>query len=449
MPINIATKESFEGPSVEVVTVSDVLLFKDLRIPPYQRPYSWDADENVAPFINDLLSEFSSQRDEQFRYRLGTIIIHKDGSSNIVDGQQRLLTLSLIIKALLEKPENSTDDYLSLLKPDGIIEKETFVNINRNYFYIKQYLENLALDDTKREKIKDGILYKCDFFVITITNLDNAFQLFDSQNSRGKDLDPEDLLKAYHLRKMNSSSAKDKETCAMRWEQAISEQKLHHFMEDLYRIRKWAVGECNCYYFTKDEIDTFKGINPIELFEDNKYPYLIPIILYNYLGSFQIDEPIINGKHFFDYIDYFMEMSDSEMNNYYIGTPWEEPARSFINTNRAIDCRIQDFYFNLLLYYISRFGEDINYLSFKKSAFRMSFVHILSDRTLRIPGFISSLVNQVNDFKPFVIIKNWHQPDIIDFNSRISLPQGDFNYKDRTNRQINNQDEWNTYCNGK
>jgi hypothetical protein len=38
--------------------------------------------------------------------------------------------------------------------------------------------------------------------IINVDKVEEAFQLFDSQNTRGKELDPHDLLKAYHLREM-------------------------------------------------------------------------------------------------------------------------------------------------------------------------------------------------------------------------------------------------------
>lgn len=48
---------------------------------------------------------------------------------------------------------------------------------------------------------KDGIL---EVVVLKVNEISEAFQLFDSQNTRGRALDPHDLLKAYHLRAMHN-----------------------------------------------------------------------------------------------------------------------------------------------------------------------------------------------------------------------------------------------------
>ena len=79
-------------------------LFSELKgkkfiIPDYQRPYKWTV-KNVQQLIDDLLTHF---RDSKV-YRIGTIVLYKnDGKSEIVDGQQRLTTLSLLLYKLGKK----------------------------------------------------------------------------------------------------------------------------------------------------------------------------------------------------------------------------------------------------------------------------------------------------------------------------------------------------------
>jgi hypothetical protein len=78
------------------------LSFDKLIIPPYQRPYKWTA-KNVNQLISDLLT-FKHQQ----QYRLGTLVLHND---EIVDGQQRIITLALLIRVMYEAlPEGPVKD---------------------------------------------------------------------------------------------------------------------------------------------------------------------------------------------------------------------------------------------------------------------------------------------------------------------------------------------------
>ncbi len=83
---------------VSAVTV-DELLKQGLRIPNYQRPYSWEV--STALQLVDDLSEALEIPKEKDPYVLGAIILHDDGEYlNVINRQQRLLTLRIIIAAL-------------------------------------------------------------------------------------------------------------------------------------------------------------------------------------------------------------------------------------------------------------------------------------------------------------------------------------------------------------
>lgn len=68
------------------------LLFAEeqLKIPAYQRPYKWSVKQ-VDQLIDDILHHRG-----QSAYRLGTMVVHREGVRNVVDGQQRLYTLTLL-----------------------------------------------------------------------------------------------------------------------------------------------------------------------------------------------------------------------------------------------------------------------------------------------------------------------------------------------------------------
>lgn len=84
---------------VSAVTV-DELLKQGLRIPNYQRPYSWDVS-TALQLVDDISEALRDTERKDIPYVLGAIILHDDGVYlNVVDGQQRLLTLRMILAAL-------------------------------------------------------------------------------------------------------------------------------------------------------------------------------------------------------------------------------------------------------------------------------------------------------------------------------------------------------------
>lgn len=75
--------------------VRDILGSGFYRIPRFQRPYSWDR-ENITDFWNDTIVDSDSD------YFIGSMVMFKLGSSTygIVDGQQRMTTITMILCAL-------------------------------------------------------------------------------------------------------------------------------------------------------------------------------------------------------------------------------------------------------------------------------------------------------------------------------------------------------------
>ncbi|MBR6099012.1 DUF262 domain-containing protein, partial [bacterium] len=73
----------------------------NLVIPEYQRPYKWST-KNIEDLLNDISNSIKeTEKYSNLKYRIGTIILHKDNNENrIVDGQQRVISLILLKKAL-------------------------------------------------------------------------------------------------------------------------------------------------------------------------------------------------------------------------------------------------------------------------------------------------------------------------------------------------------------
>ena len=82
-----------EKPSIK--SVGEISIDK-LVIPPYQRPYKWTA-KNVNQLISDILTFCSKNK---MHYRLGTLVLY---NNEIVDGQQRIITLTLILHQMFLK----------------------------------------------------------------------------------------------------------------------------------------------------------------------------------------------------------------------------------------------------------------------------------------------------------------------------------------------------------
>ena len=93
--------------NIDQKTVKELFSAKKTKflIPDYQRPYAWGEDE--CPENN--CDNFDSESDEYF---LGPIVTFKNdkGDMEIIDGQQRLTTLMLLLRAFYDKFKNMKDD---------------------------------------------------------------------------------------------------------------------------------------------------------------------------------------------------------------------------------------------------------------------------------------------------------------------------------------------------
>ena len=163
-----------------VITLTDLYKLGNLKIPEYQRPYKW-TEKNVNNLIDDVISNKNKSE-----YRLGTLVLHQTKENNddifeIVDGQQRIITLMLILCALSENYgrvkellENKNENKLREHKFNNPISQN---NIFKNYQLIKQRINDFD------EATVDFLLTKCTFVKIVLNDVSEAFQFFDSQNS--------------------------------------------------------------------------------------------------------------------------------------------------------------------------------------------------------------------------------------------------------------------------
>lgn len=323
--------------NASIVKVENILSLKNLRIPEYQRPYRWET-ENVRQLLEDILT---SKTFGKKQYRIGSVILHDNNTENsldLVDGQQRITTLFLIKKACYK------EDILSCnLRYNHM---DSYNNIKSNYAYIDSWL-----DENCKENRTDCFKYineSCEFVKIVVSDLSEAFQMFDSQNGRGKELEAYNLLKAYHIRAMELNGQDEKIKCDKQWEAStmyditpsiVKDDKgnidilKQLFNEQIYRSRIWSKKE-SAYKFTKKEIHEFKGFS-IDKNHLAQYPYQNPQLLQYLTSKFyknvlegtvstqtrfisgdgeninpfvSINQNIVNGKPFFEYIETYVEI---------------------------------------------------------------------------------------------------------------------------------------------
>ncbi len=264
------------------------LLAMNLGIPSYQRPYKWTV-HNIEDLLNDITNAISdSERyGGSFKYRIGTIIVHKDSTYEIVDGQQRVISLALL-KLFLEP------NYWCSILDREFSNKITQGNIRANYRYIQEWF---YLKSEMKEPFKKAMANILEVVIICVDKVSEAFQLFDSQNARGKALDPHDLLKAYHLREMKKYPY-EMEHAVTKWEAKDTKQIRELFDLFLFPIQNWSRG-IKSKAFTAKEIDTYKGISEI-----SDYTYARRAS--KAMPYFQITEPFIAGNDFFEMVDHYL-----------------------------------------------------------------------------------------------------------------------------------------------
>ena len=103
--------------NVDQKAIIDLLSDKkaDFLIPDYQRPYAWSEEQCQTLWDDIFLFSFPDNNYEAFddneEYFLGSIVTYKNenGKSEVIDGQQRLTTLMLMLRAFYDKFESMKD----------------------------------------------------------------------------------------------------------------------------------------------------------------------------------------------------------------------------------------------------------------------------------------------------------------------------------------------------
>jgi hypothetical protein len=400
----------------EIKKLSELLKIENLTIPAYQRPYKW-SEKNVIQLLEDIFEYVNIKNKE---YRIGNIILHNDDKKNhVVDGQQRLTTISLFLKKL-------DNDFGGLLLKEKYKHTISKNNIAYNFRIIDKWVDTKFGNDEAKRKLKNKILDKCEFVLFTVVKQDEAFQLFDSQNARGKALEPYDLLKAFHLREMKFDSEDDRTKCVERWETFVDNGTLKPILSNhLFKIRKWSKNEWK-YDFTKDEIGEFKGIS---LHQKQQYPYenamrMLDGFVENahndkFLRNlqvaqtfpFQIAMPIINGKRFFEYVDFYInqreklfdfnEASSIKAEKEEFVKFYEKYCCNYYGAGRSGDEKVRNLYENILMAFIDKFGYVDDFENFYKAFYKLAYKIRCDNKRIPLETILKSearhIFSKIND----------------------------------------------------
>ena len=396
----------------EIINIGDFLQNNNLKIPYFQRPYKWNV-RNVIQLLDDI-QRFIGKTP----YRIGTIVIHEeDGKSNIVDGQQRTITFLLIMKAVMDYKYSSITDN-NLRQRLNKIHNNSFAPYFTNDITKKNIQDNYREIERRIVNMEEGwinfFINNCEITNFVIDDISEAFQFFDSQNARGKDLEPHDLLKAFHLRELDSSDTKisevEKAKLVDTWENMDSKELSELFADFLYRVRGWSKGNSS-RYFTKKDTRLFKGIN---LSRIDNYPYTqIYKLVDDHISEtiktsenvkfpFQLDQIIINGSYFFEMITHYKKVYDQITNNLELLSP---EAQQIINTldkyegkNRTGDKYVRMLFNCSLLYYVDKFGNTELSKAIEK-IFIWAYTIRLTYQSLQLASVDNYVINDFNLFK--------------------------------------------------
>lgn len=372
---------------IAAVTVGE-LLGQNLRIPHYQRPYSW-RPETALQLLSDIRD--SHRANTQSVYVLGSVILHAhDRELDVVDGQQRLLTLTLLLRLL------SPDTHPTPFTPLGGAAHDAGANgpsRARASTPIGRVERALALGmsdlhGAERAALEDYVRGQCQLVKIVTDDADEAFRVFDSQNYRGRSLAPHDLLKAHHLREMQNDSQASKAAVVEAWESAGSDALDQLFSTYLYRIIKWSRGE-SAPGFTTHDIHMFKGISqrgdlmPSERYHSAAQSVLPVLDAWHRAGAvtthahaqdpshdgrlqhshtlhsrFQLDTPVLAGRAFFEMTEFLLgELREFMSEDFPIPRSGESmPFAVWSRDSYYRKC--VELFIAAKLYYVNRFGHE-------------------------------------------------------------------------------------------
>ncbi|MCI5118639.1 MAG: DUF262 domain-containing protein [Candidatus Electrothrix sp. LOE1_4_5] len=236
---------------------------KFYQVPDYQRPYSWDKD-NLSDLIDDLTTAYLENYNET--YFCGSLVLVKnedDQRLDIIDGQQRTTTFTIIACVLRDiyfnELQAKSKDYINNSIQDKyeenkrklkfltnekyqidfeetVLKKINFIktrNIEKNFkdnkylknaHYIKIFMnEKITENKIDVNKFVEWLYENVVLTVITCPSQDSAIQIFNVLNDRGMPLSSIDILKSSLMQKLDGKE--DRNAFKATWEKIDSNLK--------------------------------------------------------------------------------------------------------------------------------------------------------------------------------------------------------------------------------
>lgn len=244
-------------------------------IPTYQRPYAW-TNEQAGELFDDLnLAMGNGDAEEASPYFLGSIVLIKKPErpeADVVDGQQRLTTLTLLMCVLRDRMKTKkqaavaqkyiceegdefagTRDryrlitrerqfFAETIQKQGATktlpeidpsDKEARRKILENATYLAKRLKEL--NPRRRRKLLTFMIQRCFLVVVEASDNLSAYRIFSVMNDRGLDLSPTDILKADIIGAIGSVAEREAYTAI--WEQIEEELERDRFRDLFAHIR--------------------------------------------------------------------------------------------------------------------------------------------------------------------------------------------------------------------
>ncbi len=286
------------------------------EIPDYQRPYAWTT-EQAGELFDDLISTMKdiNLSGTSTQYFLGSVVLIKNDrepKSSVVDGQQRLSTLTILFAVLREVMPHAADDITDFLYKKGkaslgenneyrLIAREEDAdffraNIQESGGIMQlinstnkledsrlRYRENTTLLFEKAKKLSSddlNALWKflandCSLVVISTPDLEAAYRIFSVLNNRGLDLAPIDIIKAQVLGHIRTSKGESSSKIyAKEWSRIESSLGRDAFGELFGHIRSiYAKQKQRATLVKEFQEHVTKQMIPTDLVDDVIKPY--------------------------------------------------------------------------------------------------------------------------------------------------------------------------------
>ena len=280
------------------------------RVPPFQRDYSWSEDE-WDDMWQDIVALFEDGGEAS--HYMGYLVLQSSDSKrfDIIDGQQRMTTISVMVLAALahlqelvdakldgednaKRKEQLRSSYIGYVDPVTLVPRSKLeLNRHNNRFY-QTYLVTLeklpqrGLNASEHQLRKafnwfkdrirartgttitsgrevaaflDELVDKLFFTVITVTDELNAFKVFETLNARGVRLSATDLLKNYLFSVISTPDTHESELKALeeRWERIVGlmgSESLPEFLRVFWNSRNKLVRKSDLFKTIRKRITT-------------------------------------------------------------------------------------------------------------------------------------------------------------------------------------------------